>query len=86
MMYPHAVMFVKSIKSYPHIKIFRQQQNNYKQVSNIPTRSGARTSLLIPQLRVFLLAERAAGSKNAELVIYKVGEWKISLLKSLRKL
>jgi len=56
------------------INIFKQQQNGYKQLAAIATRHGARTSLLIPQLRLFVLAERASGNKDAELLIYKIDD------------
>jgi DNA-binding beta-propeller fold protein YncE len=53
------------------INIFQhEKENSLKQVANIPTRSGARTSLLIPQLKLFILAERAESGKPAEIVIY----------------
>jgi hypothetical protein len=55
------------------ISIFRDQgQNTFKQVANIPTRSGARTSLLIPQLHRFIVAARAAGGKEAALLVYHI--------------
>ncbi len=54
------------------VNIFKQDQNTYKQVVNVPTRSGARTSLLIPQLRLFVLAERASGNRDAALLVYKI--------------
>jgi DNA-binding beta-propeller fold protein YncE len=56
-----------------HINIFKQQDaNSYILVGNISTRSGARTSLLIPSLNLFILAERAEGGKPANLSVYKV--------------
>ena len=54
------------------VHIFRQEPNGYKQVANIHTRSGARTSLLIPQFSLFVLAERAAGNQDATLLVYKI--------------
>ncbi|HET7000101.1 MAG TPA: YncE family protein [Puia sp.] len=42
-----------------------------KQIATIPTRNGARTSLLIPQLKLFVLAERADAGKPADLVVYR---------------
>ncbi len=57
------------------INIFKKDNNNtYQQVANIPTRSGARTSLLIPALRIFIVAQRAEGGKKAAIVIYKTYE------------
>ena len=45
--------------------------NTYRQIAQIPTRSGARTSLLVPGGSLFLLAERAAYGKPAQLLLYK---------------
>lgn len=57
------------------VNIFRQTgANTYKQVANIPTRDGARTSLWIPELRLFILAARATGNHDANLLIYRVPE------------
>lgn len=54
------------------INIFKKDNSNtYKKVANIPTRSGARTSLLIPTLQTYILAERANGVKSGALVVYK---------------
>jgi len=55
------------------INIFRQTgTTTYKQVADIPTRSGARTSLWIPELRLFLLAARATDDKPASLLVYRM--------------
>lgn len=55
------------------INIFKQiSSKQYKEAANIATRHGARTSLWIPQLRLFILAARAAGGKPASLLIYKM--------------
>lgn len=57
------------------ISVFRNQgQNGYRQVANIPTRSGARTSLLIPPLDLFVVAARAASGKEAALLVYGTGK------------
>jgi len=53
------------------IDVFRQEANGWKQISHIPTRSGARTSLLIPSLHLFVLARRADGGSEASVIIYK---------------
>lgn len=53
------------------IDIFEQQGKGWKQISHIPTRSGARTSLFVPSLHFFVLAERAEGNREAEVVVYK---------------
>jgi hypothetical protein len=58
-----------------YINIFRQSgADTYKQIANILTRSGARTSLFVPQLKVFVLAARAQSGKPASLLIYKTGQ------------
>jgi hypothetical protein len=55
------------------INIFRKNTNNImEQVANIPTRSGARTSLLVPSLKTYILAERATAGKPAAIVVYKI--------------
>jgi Uncharacterized conserved protein len=46
--------------------------NNYKQIANIPTRNGARTSLLVPQLNLFLIAEPSVYTHDGELMVYKI--------------
>ena len=57
------------------INIFKKDNGaTFKKVANIPTRSGARTSLLIPSLQIFVVAERAAEGKNAALAIYKISD------------
>jgi WD40 repeat protein len=55
-----------------YINIFKEETGDFKQVANIPGRSGARTSLLIPQLHLFILAERANGKNEAGLSVYKI--------------
>jgi hypothetical protein len=53
------------------INIFKQTgATAYKQIADIPTRSGARTSLWVSELRLFLLAARAADGKPAALFVY----------------
>lgn len=49
-----------------------QDQNSYVKIAHIASRNGARTSLLAPNLHLFILAERANGEKEAKLVAYKV--------------
>jgi hypothetical protein len=54
------------------VNIFKQTGNtSYGQIANIPTRSGARTSLLVPELGILLIAARADGGQDAALLIYK---------------
>jgi hypothetical protein len=56
-----------------HISIYKQENlNKFNQVANIPTRKGARTSLLIPQLNTFVLAARAESGMQAELMLYSL--------------
>ncbi|HTD40267.1 MAG TPA: hypothetical protein VK671_06575, partial [Mucilaginibacter sp.] len=55
------------------IDIFKQTGPSvYNQVADIPTRSGARTSLWVPELRLFLLAAREVGGKSAALLVYRM--------------
>jgi DNA-binding beta-propeller fold protein YncE len=55
------------------INIFKQTGANvYKQVADIKTRNGARTSLWVPELRLFLIAARAADGKPATLLVYRM--------------
>lgn len=56
------------------IDIFQLQGNELKQISHIPTRSGARTSLLIPSLHLFVLAERSNGAKDADVLVYQTSK------------
>jgi DNA-binding beta-propeller fold protein YncE len=51
------------------INIYSFENSRIVPVASIPTRSGARTSLLIPQLNIFVLAERA-GDEPAQLQVY----------------
>jgi len=58
-----------------HISIFRQRGKNiYEQIANILTSSGARTSLFIPQLKLFVVAARASSGKIANLFVYKIAQ------------
>lgn len=56
------------------VQLFRKEGNGYKQVTSMATRTGGRTSLLIPQLKLFVLAEQATRNKKAELLVYKIGK------------
>lgn len=54
------------------INIFRQTGDaSYQKIADIKTRSGARTSLLVPELGLFLIAARADGDRRAALLVYK---------------
>lgn|ERR1035437_976459 len=56
-----------------YINIFQlQSSNTYKQIANIPTRNGARTSLLVPQLNLFLVPEPSVYTHDGELMVYKI--------------
>ncbi len=58
-----------------YINIFEKgADNTFKLVSNIGTRSGARTSLLIPSIGYYVLAERAEGGKAATVTVYKIND------------
>jgi hypothetical protein len=52
------------------IFIYQWQKPVLKQIAKIYTRDGARTSLLVPALKSFILAARANDNNNAELQIY----------------
>ena len=55
-----------------YINIFRVDSIGAEiQVANIQTQSGARTSLLIPGLKVFVLAVRETGNMKAQLQVYR---------------
>lgn len=53
------------------INVFSNENGSFKQVANIAGKSGARTSLLIPSMHTFILAERATGGNPAQLTIYR---------------
>jgi DNA-binding beta-propeller fold protein YncE len=56
-----------------YVNIFQlQAAGGYQQIAAVRTRDGARTSLLIPQLNLFVVCEPAVFSHTAELMVYKV--------------
>ncbi|MDO9186233.1 MAG: YncE family protein [Bacteroidia bacterium] len=56
-----------------YIDILKQKDaNNYELVSKISTRSGARTCLLVPELKQLLLSVPSSMKKNAELHVYNI--------------
>ena len=56
-----------------YINIFQVQGNNkYREIAKIATRNGARTSLLIPQLNLFVVAESSVYTHDGELMVYKI--------------
>ena len=55
------------------INVFKKENDTgFIKMADISTRSGARTSLLIPALQTFIVAERAANNKAATLAVYKI--------------
>ncbi|MGN6268029.1 MAG: YncE family protein [Ginsengibacter sp.] len=57
-----------------YINVFQWQgSDHYKQIANVPTGSGARTSLFIPVLNLFVVCE-PAHSMQAALVVYRTGK------------
>jgi hypothetical protein len=59
-----------------YINIFQQDGNNvYKQIANIASGTGARTSLFIPSLKLFVVASRAASGKTANLLVYQIAHY-----------
>ncbi|MGN6180889.1 MAG: YncE family protein [Mucilaginibacter sp.] len=57
------------------VNIFKDiGHNKFKEVANIKTRSGARTSLWVPELRLFILAARSAEGHQAGLILYKMAD------------
>jgi DNA-binding beta-propeller fold protein YncE len=58
-----------------HISIFLEQAKNvYKTIAKISTNSGARTSLLVSQLNLYVVASRAIAGKTASLLVYKIAQ------------
>lgn len=54
------------------VNIFKQTgDTTYEKIADIKTRNGARTSLLVPELGLFLIAARADGDQQAALLVYK---------------
>lgn len=54
------------------VDIFKQTDNStYSQIAHIKTRDGARTSLLVPELGLLLIAARESGDQKAALLVYK---------------
>jgi hypothetical protein len=55
-----------------YINVFQLNGAACKQIANIPSRNGTRTSLLVPQLHIFIVAEPSVYSHDGELMIYKI--------------
>ena len=56
------------------VNIFKQTGETYKQVADIKTRNGARTSLFVPELRLFLLAARENNNQPASILVYRLAD------------
>lgn len=56
------------------VNVFKQEDSGFKQVADIKTRTGARTSLWVPQLRLFILAVRANDNHPASLQLFRMNE------------
>jgi WD40 repeat protein len=54
------------------ITIYQWEKPEIKEIAKIYTRDGARTSLLVPALKLFILAARANNNNNAELQVYEI--------------
>lgn len=55
-----------------YINLFYQiGPDTYKQIANIPTRPGSRTSLLVPSWNLFLVAEPQGSGTSAALCLYR---------------
>lgn len=58
-----------------YVNVFRSDSmNSFSLITNMATRNGARTSLLIPPLQLFVLAERSANGNGARLLMYRTKE------------
>jgi hypothetical protein len=53
------------------IDVLDTRGNDYRRLARIPTASGARTSLLVPDLDLFAVAARAASGQPAALWIFR---------------
>lgn len=54
------------------VNIFKQTgEATYEKIAGIKTRSGARTSLFVPELGLFLIAAKESGDQKAALLVYK---------------
>jgi DNA-binding beta-propeller fold protein YncE len=53
------------------LDVFDQREDTYRRIAHIPTVSGARTSLYVPELDRLFLAVRARPQQPAELRIYR---------------
>ena len=57
------------------VNIFKQTGDaTYQKIADIKTRNGARTSLFVPELNLFLIAARESGDQKATLLVYKINK------------
>lgn len=57
------------------VNIYKEDSTStYKQIANISTSAGARTSLLVPENKLFILAAKASSGKPAKILVYKISE------------
>ena len=55
------------------VNIFQQDTAfDLRQIANIPAGNGARTSLFVPQLKIFVLAQPSSPGNTAQLIIYNL--------------
>ncbi|PWT76068.1 MAG: hypothetical protein C5B59_07295 [Bacteroidetes bacterium] len=55
------------------LDIFQEEPNgSYKEIASIESRRGARTSLFVPSLQLWIVAARAQGRNEASLLVYSV--------------
>jgi hypothetical protein len=55
------------------INVFAQEsQNTYKQVEQVQTRKGARTSVFVPSLNMLIVAAPKNGNEEAQLFVYTI--------------
>jgi hypothetical protein len=55
------------------IDVFEDRSGGYQHISQIPTASGARTSLFVPEMDRLFVAVRAAGSEPAAIWVFRPG-------------
>jgi DNA-binding beta-propeller fold protein YncE len=55
------------------VNIFQQQDaNHYNSIASIPTASGSRTSLFVPELHRFYLAVPHIGNQESKILVYQI--------------
>ena len=53
------------------VDVFEQAGEGYRRLARVPTVSGARTSLFVPELDRLFVAVRARGSEPAAIWVFK---------------